>query len=151
MTRTPAARQGPASVTVVLSLPPRELSPNHTVGSRGGRMAKSVKTKAYRQAAHTEAMVALCGRYSPLWPHAVALATFYVKDRRRRDRDNLLASLKAAFDGITDAGIVADDAGLTHQPVRVFVDKVRQRVEIELWPNVMAAPAGGGAEEATNV
>lgn len=129
------------TLTVTLSLPPRELHPNHTVGSRGGRMGKSTKTKAYRNLAHSCAKAALFGATPPRWPAAVALATFYVKDRRRRDRDNLLASLKAGFDGIADAGVVADDAGLTHQPVRVFVNKDRQYVTIELWPNELAAPS----------
>lgn len=41
---------------------------------------------------------------------------------RRRDRDNLLASLKAAFDGIADAGLVENDAGLTHLPVHIVID-----------------------------
>ena len=40
-------------------------------------------------------------------------------DRRRRDKDNLLASLKAAFDGAQDAGLIADDSGLTYLPITI--------------------------------
>jgi Holliday junction resolvase RusA-like endonuclease len=44
-------------------------------------------------------------------------ATLWHKTNRRRDGDNALASLKAAFDGLVDAGILADDSGVTHLPV----------------------------------
>ena len=66
------------------------------------------------------------------WKAAEAEATFFFRDKRRRDRDNLLASLKAAFDGIAAAGVVEDDADLTHLPVRVEVDKADPRVEIKI-------------------
>ena len=38
--------------------------------------------------------------------------------------------MKAAFDGIADAGWVADDADMTHMPVRIGKDKNNPRVEI---------------------
>ncbi len=60
-------------------------------------------------------------------------ATFYVKCRRRRDGDNALASLKAAFDGLQDGGLIADDSGLIHHPVRFVVDKEKAgTVELEI-------------------
>ncbi|MFA5135713.1 MAG: hypothetical protein WC505_08080 [Patescibacteria group bacterium] len=34
---------------------------------------------------------------------------WYFTDRRQRDMDNLSASLKAAFDGLQDAGVVKND------------------------------------------
>ena len=33
-----------------------------------------------------------------------------VSDRRRRDRENIVATLKPAVDGLVDAGVVEDDA-----------------------------------------
>ena len=57
-------------------------------------------------------------------------ARFFFKTRRRRDRDNLLASLKAAFDGLADAGLVADDSGLIHMPVEQYIDRADPRVEL---------------------
>lgn len=124
---------GRGGLTVTLRLPPRELSPNYTVGSRGGRMGKSAKTKDYREASHWAAVCAATdGPYR--WPAASVQARFFFRDRRRRDRDNLLASLKAAFDGLADAGVVQDDAGLTHLPVIVDVDKANPRVELHITP-----------------
>lgn len=119
------------TITITIPLPPRELSPNHTVGSRGGRLGKAAKIKAYRRTAGFVALAAR-GRTTLAWPKATAQATFYVKINRRRDADNALASLKAAFDGLRDAGVIADDSGLTHLPVVFAVDKVRPRVEIKV-------------------
>jgi Holliday junction resolvase RusA-like endonuclease len=53
---------------------------------------------------------------------AIVEATFFVKVRRRRDPDNLIASLKPLLDGLVDAGVLVDDDRLTIAPpeVRVF-------------------------------
>jgi crossover junction endodeoxyribonuclease RusA len=41
----------------------------------------------------------------------IAVELHYVpRDRRRRDEDNLFLTLKAAIDGIKDAGVVPDDS-----------------------------------------
>jgi crossover junction endodeoxyribonuclease RusA len=41
----------------------------------------------------------------------IAVELHYVpRDRRRRDEDNLFLTLKAAIDGIRDAGVVPDDS-----------------------------------------
>jgi crossover junction endodeoxyribonuclease RusA len=110
-------------IGVVLPLPARNLSPN----SRVCWQAKARSVKAYRLFSFS-----LAQRYPRRWKSAEAEATFYFADRRRRDRDNLLASLKAAFDGIAAAGVVEDDADLTHLPVRIEVDRENPRVEIVL-------------------
>jgi Holliday junction resolvase RusA-like endonuclease len=36
-------------------------------------------------------------------------ATFFFKTKRRRDEDNLIASLKPLIDGLVDAGVLVDD------------------------------------------
>jgi Holliday junction resolvase RusA-like endonuclease len=112
-----------AEVVVILGLPDRRLSPN----ARVCWQAKSRAVKAYRSEAFF-----IGQRFPTRWKAAEAEATFFFRDKRRRDRDNLLASLKAAFDGIAAAGVVEDDADLTHLPVRVEVDKANPRVEIKI-------------------
>jgi crossover junction endodeoxyribonuclease RusA len=119
-------------MTITLPLPARALSPNARV--HWSRKARAVKE--YR----LTAMLAARRRAQPVpLTAATAHVVFYVKDRRRRDHDNLSASLKSAWDGIVDAGILTDDAGLRHAPIRVEVDAERPRVEITITPLEVAA------------
>jgi len=121
---------------VTLPLPPRILSPNVKTGSIGGRMAKSRATRLYRRVAYYKArqMAAFEGSRFPL-QHAVATLTFYWPDKRRRDIRNAESSMKAAYDGLVDAGLIADDSSdhLTHgETVFMVVDLDNPRVEIEI-------------------
>lgn len=43
------------------------------------------------------------------WKFARVSAVFFHPDNRRRDPDNSMGSIKAAYDGIVDAGLVIDD------------------------------------------
>lgn len=54
------------------------------------------------------------------------------RDKRRRDIRNAESMMKAAYDGIVDAGILADDSYdvLTHQPTVFERDPECPRVEI---------------------
>jgi crossover junction endodeoxyribonuclease RusA len=117
------------SLTFTLRMPPRELSPN----ARAHWRVKAAATKSYRLAGYLAGCRVLASE-RPGWVEAVAQVTFWLPDRRRRDRDNLAASLKAAFDGLVDAGILADDAGLHHAPLRLEVDARWPRVEITITP-----------------
>jgi Holliday junction resolvase RusA-like endonuclease len=121
------------NITITLPLPPKELSPNYTVGSRGQRMGKAAKTKKYRNAACIEVCYDIAnGLVSRGWKAADVQCTFYHKDARRRDKDNALASMKAAFDGIADAGLVSDDSALTYLPVVMLKSKDNPRVEVTI-------------------
>ena len=108
---------------ITLRLPPGALSPN----ARVPWAAKARATKRYREVAY---LTALASR--PKRPMRVAKVTsrFFFPTRRRRDRDNLLASLKPAFDGLADASVVADDSGMIHMPVEQHMDRDDPRVEI---------------------
>ena len=110
-------------MVVVLSLPPRELSPN----ARPHWAAKARAVRQYREAAY---LLALAEQPARPMRRARVTATFFFRDKRRRDGDNLLASLKPAFDGLADAGIVADDSAMIHMPVEQRVDRQNPRVEI---------------------
>lgn len=87
-------------VSVELPWPPRELSPN----ARIHYLAKSRVTKAYREQAYWLSMAARGLGESPGDDGPILLAfTFHPPDRRRRDLDTMLSSVKAGIDGIADA------------------------------------------------
>lgn len=87
-----------------LPWPDKVLSPN--ARTHWARKAKATKlARALAGWMVTEAM----GPIKPSWERAKLAVEFCPPDRRRRDRDNLIASLKAATDGIADA-IGIDDA-----------------------------------------
>lgn len=87
---------------ITLPWPPKELSPNARVHFR----AKAAAVKAYRETAYWAASA------NPLaMPATGGIALrfdFHPPDKRRRDLDNMLASIKAGVDGIADAHEVDD-------------------------------------------
>ena len=88
---------------VVLSWPSPELSPN----ARAHWAKKALKAKRYRSLAFFLARLEGlrgCGQSG----HSV-LITFHPPDNRRRDLDNMLASIKSGLDGIASA-IGVDDS-----------------------------------------
>ena len=115
---------------IVLPLPPQQLKPNVRCHWR----AKAKATAAYRMDArlaaiseahrcgHIECLAAATVRIKAYWPTA-----------RKMDPDNLIATMKAAFDGMTDALIWLDDRELTLLPVLQDKDSDDPRIEIEVW------------------
>lgn len=112
---------------IVLRPPPDALSPN----ARVHRMVKARAVKEYR--AHAWAQVRTLG-IPPCFDWARVQTTYYAATNRGRDGDNFLATMKPAFDGIADAGVVGNDRQMVHEPVRFEVDAESPRVEIVLTP-----------------
>jgi len=100
-------------VTLDLPLPHKSLSPN----ARVHWAAKSKMTRRYRGFAKLAAMQQLLPCHP--WKSATVRCVFTFPCKRSRDRDNMLSSMKAVFDGIADAGIVLNDSGFTHLPIEV--------------------------------
>jgi len=116
------------TVNITLPLPPRCLSPNE----RPHFHAKARAAKKYRTRAKLEYMATFSASVRPRAATAVVQATWFAKTRMFPDGDNALATLKAAFDGLTDAGLFSTDRGLTHKPVIFAVSKDRPRVELTI-------------------
>ena len=76
--------------------PHRELSPN----ARVDRWTKAKRVKAYRTGVAWEAKAAGVKKLDA--PAAHIRITFCPPDARRRDLDNMLASIKPALDGLSD-------------------------------------------------
>ena len=120
----------PETVRIILPLPHRSLSPNHPSITRGGRIQKARETKKYRERAM--AAVLACGVESGPWEFAKVSAVFYHKANRRRDQDNAMASIKAAYDGLRDAGLIVDDdfEHLRRESPTFAIDRECPRVEL---------------------
>lgn len=95
-------------LTVTLPWPPTALSPN-TRHAHWSQLAKA--KKRYRAACHLEALAGHCRRMAPDTRLHLHL-TFVPPDKRRRDLDNLIASMKAGLDGVADA-LGVDDSRWT--------------------------------------
>ena len=107
-------------MVVTLPLPGRLLSPNARCHWR--RKAAAVRARR-RDAGY--AMLAAVREQKPAglpWRAAMVETLFLFADRRHRDKDNLLASIKPDFDSIQDAKIVADDSRLTPAAPVIGVD-----------------------------
>lgn len=89
--------------TIILPWPPKELSPNARIHFR----AKAAAVKAYREQAY---WIARAAEVPPVGTDGgIALRfDFHPPDKRRRDLDNMLASIKSGVDGIADALCVDD-------------------------------------------
>ncbi len=120
------------SVIIVLPLPVQVLQPNCTIGSFGGRMLKASAIKRYRALACL-AVENECVETMP-WEKVAVQAEFFHKDKRKRDEDNSMGSLKAAYDGIVDSGLVEDDdyEHMQRSSPVFSVDKKHPRVELTI-------------------
>ena len=89
--------------TITLPWPPKELSPN----ARVHWSKKAKRTAQYRENAQWETYIEL-GERQAAFP-VLAVVTFHPPDKRKRDIDNMLGSIKAGLDGIADM-IGVDDS-----------------------------------------
>ncbi len=118
------------SLVIILPLPSGLLSPNHTIGSIGGRFAKAAAIKKYRGLAK-EAVEDEQIETMP-WKKVTVEAAFYFDRRGRHDPDNANGSLKSSYDGMVDAGLVYDDdyEHMTRLPPIFLMDRKNPRVEL---------------------
>lgn len=116
-------------VTIVLPLPDGKLHAH----AKGHWRPKAAATKALRELAHGLSIQAV-GRNRKRWSKAVASICFWWPDNRRRDNLNAAHGLKAAIDGIVDAGVITDDCWqvLTIGGISSGVDRENPRAEITI-------------------
>ncbi len=88
---------------VVIPWPSRDLSPN----SRKHWARRAKAAKAYRATSHWLCRERGVGKMSGALMVSI---TFHPPDARRRDIDNMLASIKSGLDGISDAVGVDDSS-----------------------------------------
>lgn len=116
---------------ITLPWPDKRLSPNARIHWRakvGPKQSARIRSEwtAVASPGFREARKALVGTDGPI-PVTI---TFYAPDRRRRDDDNMIGSLKAARDGIA-AALGVDDHRF--RPTYKFGEPAKPgRVEVEL-------------------
>lgn len=109
----PEAAHGGCS-TIRLSLPAHPCNPNSRAHwAVKARAVKALRTEAYLVAATTR------NQFS----HPLISATFYHAAKRVRDRDNAIASLKGAIDGLVDGAVFANDALVQWGAIEFCIDK----------------------------
>jgi crossover junction endodeoxyribonuclease RusA len=109
---------------VTLPWPPKELSPNSSL--HWAKKAK--KKKEYRTACWALALEAKL--IAPDGEGKIPIEiTFYPPDKRHRDADNMVASIKSGLDGLADALKVNDKRFL---PSFHFKEEVAGMVKIEI-------------------
>ena len=120
----------PEMAIIVLPIPPHVLSPNSAVGTVNGRFAKASATKRQRRLAD-EAVQEERIETAP-WGKVEVTPHFFFKTNRRRDDANAVASLKGAYDGIVDSGLVPNDSHehWTNRPPEFNIDRLNPRVVI---------------------
>lgn len=119
----------PEALTVIVGLPSRVVSPNSRV--HWAVRAKAVKKQRIESWAAAQVAMGEVDEKGA-WREATCQVHWYARDQRRRDKDNALASLKATFDGLVDAGLLHDDSALTHLPLVFMVDPKNPRIELIL-------------------
>lgn len=85
-------------IIVTLPWPPQELKPNW----RGHWAAKARKVRRYRKDACLLTKMSSPTQFFGYKGKAQIKCEFCAPDRRARDEDNLVATMKAGFDGIAD-------------------------------------------------
>jgi crossover junction endodeoxyribonuclease RusA len=88
-----------------IDLPLHKGKPPLTLNQRLHWSEKARRTKTLREAAAWSAKALKLGRLE----HVTVQLHYAPGDMRRRDSDNLSATLKPAVDGLVDAGLVEDD------------------------------------------
>ena len=85
-------------------LPDRKLNPN--------KRLHHMQLYAAKRAAKDESIALVLEQGRPAVPYEKAhiTITWVAKDKRRRDPDNLFASMKPYIDGLVDAELIADDS-----------------------------------------
>ena len=87
-------------------LPDRDLSPNKRLHYMSVYKAKVVAKEV------AAALVLAQGKPAHPIEKAHIAITWVAKDKRRRDIDNLFASMKPYIDGLVKVGLIADDSAM---------------------------------------
>jgi len=115
------------SLTVTLPPPPKEVRSNW----RGHYMTKARAMKKYRHISCLAAKSAMGGRVLG-WVKASVHITAHFPTARHMDPSNIIDALKAAFDGLEDAGVIVNDNNLWPERPVILTKQTNPRVELRI-------------------
>ena len=110
------------------------LEPPLTANQRLHWTQRAARTKGLRESAHWLA----CAARIPPQDHVTVGVCYRPRDNRRRDADNLVPTLKAACDGIVDAGVVPDDTPRFMSKLMPVIHPADKQLGPALWLEVTA-------------
>jgi hypothetical protein len=118
-----------------LSLPPEGTNPN----ARSHWRKKAEHVSDYRMEAKLVAINELNRMkiVKPRWSDSTVQVTYVHKTKAYRDRDNIIASMKSAFDGLQDAGVLINDYELLPLPAKRECSPKKPGVLIEVWKSLV--------------
>lgn len=115
---------------IVIPIPPKCLSPNASVWSQRGRFRKAAALKKQRRLARESAEEERIT--TAPWVMVEVKAHFFYPTNRIHDEVNAQSTLKGAYDGIVDSGLVPNDDHVHWRNLtpEFSVDSKNPRVEI---------------------
>jgi len=121
---------------IELAFPNPQLNPNRNTGKHWA-VATGLRKRAHHDAFVLARVVANAARWQATKAEIAVTITFVQPDRRRRDRDNLLAALKWGLDGVAEA-LGVDDSQFEPVMIRRQYGSAPGKVLIDI------AIGGGG-------
>ena len=115
------------NIKIILPFPAAKLNPNRRSG-HSWQVTAAEKVEAW-QAGKIATLKALGGKAFAIAAPIKFSITFFCPNRRRRDLDNLLASLKPSLDGICNA-VDIDDSAIEEMQLIKRYDANNPRVEV---------------------
>lgn len=110
-----------------LPIPDRKLHPNARTHYRDAAKVK----REHRDNACSITMC-MCPD-KPNWNQVVVRPILIFKDKRHRDIDGMISSLKSYIDGVCDGGLIDDDRYLQWLPPLSSVDKNDAHLELHFY------------------
>jgi len=126
------------SITITIPHPPLPCRPNSRTHWR--KKSQAVKAYRYQAAAYARSLLGGAGINPPRWQKAKVRVVWRCTKRIHPDPDNIIASLKAAFDGLADAGLIANDKGLWPERPVIETSAHWPEVELTITPEPEEAP-----------
>lgn len=116
-------------ITILGQCPPQKNDKKIAINSRTGKRfpITGAKTKEWQQSAHVQLTTQYKGQFEG---RAGISYMFYVKDNRRRDWDNMVATVN---DALVKAGVLSDDSWQACYCAGVDCEMDSDNPRVELW------------------